>query len=338
MHIPFGPGLPANSCRSGRSRRILWGATALGWIVALALIPMPAPAQTATPSTDGLIFATQPTGSTSAAQAITITNTGSAKLSIASVTLGGANAPSFGIGNTCGTPLAGGASCAVSVTFAPLSAGPKSATVTINSNGTIGSLTLSLSGTSNAATAGLTVSPTSLVLPSQPAGTSGIPQILTVTNTTTATVALNAFTFTGPNVPSFGQANYNCFGSLAPGGQCTFGVSFIPPSAGSKSASLTITSSASNGTNLIPLSGTATGPAATLAIYPATSVPFGDQVVATHSAVQVLYLYNDGSGPLDVSSITLSGANAAFFATSNTCGAPVGVNGECTISVTFTPL
>ena len=93
-----------------------------------------------------LTFAALQVNSTSTAQAVTLANTGSAALAVASIALTG----NFAQTNNCGTSVAAGASCTISVTFSPLAAGPLTGTLTItdNNNGTTGSTqTVSLSGT-----------------------------------------------------------------------------------------------------------------------------------------------------------------------------------------------
>ena len=72
---------------------------------------------TATPGT--LAFGDESTGSTSAAQSVTISNTGSAAATISSIS---ASTP-FAETNTCGSSLAAGASCTASVTYAPTATG-----------------------------------------------------------------------------------------------------------------------------------------------------------------------------------------------------------------------
>ena len=82
-----------------------------------------APIASVTPATD-LAFGNQNTGTTSTAQAITVSNTGTLPLVVSGVTVTGTDAASF-----TATPVAGcasmapGASCTVNVTFAPTTAG-----------------------------------------------------------------------------------------------------------------------------------------------------------------------------------------------------------------------
>jgi Ca2+-binding RTX toxin-like protein len=91
----------------------------------------------------------------SAAQTVTLSNTGNQPLAIAGVSLVGSNPADFHIAtNACGTSLAAGATCNIGVTFQPLSATPPARSailrVTDNSNRVAGSTQdVTLSGTAS---------------------------------------------------------------------------------------------------------------------------------------------------------------------------------------------
>ncbi|MGB9148888.1 MAG: choice-of-anchor D domain-containing protein, partial [Burkholderiales bacterium] len=72
-------------------------------------------------------------------------------------------------------------------------------------------------------------------------------------------------------------------------------------------------------------------PAVTLT--PATLLSFPDQQLGTTSAKLDVTVTNSGTAPLNVSVIAITGD----YAQTNTCGAAIAPNGNCTISVTFTP-
>ncbi|WP_042426418.1 choice-of-anchor D domain-containing protein [Streptacidiphilus anmyonensis] len=101
-----------------------------------------------------LSFAGQTVGSTSSAQAVTVTNTGNASASISSVTTSG----DFAQTNTCGNSLAANASCTVNVTFTPTATGTRTGSVTVNGNASNNPLTIALTGT------GTSSAPTNLAL------------------------------------------------------------------------------------------------------------------------------------------------------------------------------
>jgi hypothetical protein len=95
-----------------------------------------------------LNFGTQPVGTKSLPKKITVTNKGSAAVSISGVSITGTNAGDFAIGsNTCGASLASGASCFVKVTFTPSARGKRTANVSVSDNGGGSPQKVSLTGT-----------------------------------------------------------------------------------------------------------------------------------------------------------------------------------------------
>jgi streptogramin lyase len=101
----------------------------------------------ATVSPTSLTFASTTTGDSSAAQSVTVTNTGTASLAIAGITQAGDFSQSA---NTCTATLAIGASCQVSVLFTPTAVGARTGTLTLASNSSGGSVSVALSGTGTA--------------------------------------------------------------------------------------------------------------------------------------------------------------------------------------------
>jgi hypothetical protein len=86
-------------------------------------------------------------GRTGKSKGVTLTNSGSGTLTIASMTAGGANPGDFKRTGTCvvNTALAAGASCTVYYAFSPTAKGARAATLAIGTNA--GTLSLSLAGT-----------------------------------------------------------------------------------------------------------------------------------------------------------------------------------------------
>ncbi|MCZ1003957.1 discoidin domain-containing protein [Streptomyces mirabilis] len=101
------------------------------------------PSATLTASPGSLTFADQAVNTTSAAQSVTVTNSGAATASITGVTAGG----DFAQTNTCGTALAAGANCTVSVTFVPTASGTRTGTLTLTGDQSNNPTTVALSGT-----------------------------------------------------------------------------------------------------------------------------------------------------------------------------------------------
>jgi len=93
--------------------------------------------------TTPLTFKKQAAGTTSAPQTVKLTNTGATELKISSMKAAG----QFGMTSTCGTSVAAGANCTISLTFSPKSKGAKSGTVTINDSASSKPQVIELSGT-----------------------------------------------------------------------------------------------------------------------------------------------------------------------------------------------
>ncbi|HEY1342259.1 MAG TPA: choice-of-anchor D domain-containing protein, partial [Bryobacteraceae bacterium] len=108
--------------------------------------PTPAPATAPAMSATSLNFGAQIIGATSGAQSVTLTNTGGA-LNLAFVATGGSNGRDFTETNSCGSTMAAGAACQVSVTFRPSAAGVRTASLVISGNFSGGPRTVALSGT-----------------------------------------------------------------------------------------------------------------------------------------------------------------------------------------------
>jgi hypothetical protein len=93
--------------------------------------------------TTPLIFKKQAVGTTSAAQTVTLTNTGTTALKISAMKA----SSQFGVTSTCGSSVAAGANCTLSVTFSPTSQGAKSGTITIDDSASSKPMVIELSGT-----------------------------------------------------------------------------------------------------------------------------------------------------------------------------------------------
>jgi len=290
-------------------------------------------------STSSLAFASQLVGTTSGAQAVTLTNNGSVPLTISAIGLSGTNAADFAQTNTCGTlpaTILPGANCAANVTFTPSFVGGESATLTFtdNSNGVNGSTqTVSLSG-KGVGTPVASLSPTSLSFSPQRVGTTSASQPVTLNNTGNAALTITSIATSA----NFGETD-NCAGSVAASGSCTINVTFSPTATGPLTGALTITddnNGVTGSTQKVNLSGTGGGPVVS---FSAPSLSFGSQLLGTTSAAQTETVTNTGTANLSISTITVGGTNASDFAKSaDTCtGATVTPNGTCTVSVTFTP-
>lgn len=109
--------------------------------------PPSAPAVTVTPTS--LTFAAQAIGTTSAAQSVTVANTGTAPLFINSAATRGANPLDFTeVSDGCsGLTLSPGTGCSVSITFSPTASGTRSGTLIVTDNAADSPQTVPITGT-----------------------------------------------------------------------------------------------------------------------------------------------------------------------------------------------
>jgi hypothetical protein len=124
-----------------------WSAAQISEFEIYPAVGSSSPSATLSASPTSLSFGSQNTGTTSAAQSVTISNTGTAAASISSIS----TAAPYAQTNTCGSSLAAGATCTASVTFAPTATGSSTGSLTVASNASNGTLTVALSGSGTAA-------------------------------------------------------------------------------------------------------------------------------------------------------------------------------------------
>jgi hypothetical protein len=186
---------------------------------------------------------------------VTLTNSGGTTLNITSIALTGANAADFAQTNTCGSSVAGGANCTISVTFTPSASGSRTASLSITDNASGSPQTVGLCGTATPALVSL--SPTSLAFGNQPVDMTSTAQTVTLSNTSSAALSITSLALTGTNASDFAQAN-TCGSSLAAGANCTIAVMFTPSVTGTEAASLSIADNSSDSPQTVPLSGAGT--------------------------------------------------------------------------------
>jgi hypothetical protein len=102
-------------------------------------------------STQILSFGVQPIGTNGPSQTVMLSNPGALPLSIQNAAISGTNSQDFKLLNSCGSSLAAGQSCAVTVSFLPKELGPLVASLTIAETSdpamVAGTFAVALSGT-----------------------------------------------------------------------------------------------------------------------------------------------------------------------------------------------
>jgi hypothetical protein len=281
-----------------------------------------------TVSASSLNLGTVTVGNTSAAVTVTLTNRQSTALAITGVGISGPFAIS---GNTCGTSLAGGASCTVGVTFTPTATGAVAGTLTFTDNASNSPQKVSLSGTGSAA---VTLSASALNFGVTAVGSTSASQTVTVTNTSSAAIGVAAIATTGDYADTT-----TCGSSLAVGGSCTVSVTFTPSAVGARTGSLSIslTTGLSTGTQSVSLSGIGSSSSATgvLSLSP-SAVTFNNGYTIGDNPSKAVTVINTSASPAGIAAIALSGDPS--LTQRNNCGASLAAGAACTITVTFRPV
>lgn len=228
------------------------------WAATTIYAPQSAPAVSLSPTS--LSFGAQNVGTTSAAQTITLTNSGNAPLTITSIAVDGVNATDFGESANCPlgpSMLAAGASCAISVTFSPSATGARAASISIGDNATGSPHNVSLSGTGLGSTPTVTLKRMAFRFGSQRIGTTSARQTTTLTNSGTVALTISSITLTGRNVADFAESTTCPLkpATLAPHATCTIGVTFTPAAIGLSSARIRIGDNAGNSLQSVMLIG-----------------------------------------------------------------------------------
>jgi len=180
------------------------------------------PAATLTPSK--LDFGSVETGTKTAAQTATLTNSGTAPLAITGISLTGTNSAAFASTNTCSATLAAGASCTISVAFDPTAAGTDAATLSVSDNAAGSPQTSALTGTATAPP------------PAADFSIAATPASQSVASGSTATYQINLASING----SFTQQVSLAASGLPSGATATFSPASVTPGSAGASSTMTI--------------------------------------------------------------------------------------------------
>jgi hypothetical protein len=202
-----------------------------------------APLATLNPSS--LTFGSTLVASSSSAQSVMLTNSGTSTLNISGLAATG----DFSETNSCGTSLAAGASCAISVVFTPTQSGSRAGTLSVADDAAGSPQMAPLSGIGGSPSPSVSLVPTGLQFGSEPVGTSSSAQTIKLANSGTAAVQISAITAAG----DFSETN-TCGSTVKAGASCTISVTFKPTQGGARSGAVTILES--TGTSQVNLTGT----------------------------------------------------------------------------------
>lgn len=271
-------------------------------------------------------------GTTSAAVSFSVRNTGSIGTGTPSIVLAGAGASQFAIAaNGCVGALAGGASCTVSVRFAPTSAGTVDATLQASA-APGGAATAALTGNGFVPGA-LSLSPTAYDFGDREVGSAEVRASFTARNTGGTSIGPLSTSLTGAS--DLRVTSDACAGAtLSAGATCVVEVGFAAAAAGPRTGTLTASFSAGSATASLRGTGWT---AARLEVDPA-SQSFGAVRAGMASAPLSFEVRNTGSVSSGTPSVTLTGTGASQFSiVSNGCVAALAGGGTCLVTARFAP-
>ncbi len=186
------------------------------------------------PSMNSHDFGSQRVGTTSAAQRLTITNSGTDTLSISTVALAGTDAGQYTTANDGCTnhQLLAAAKCTIDVAFKPTSPGSHpNARVDITNDGAVGVVHITFTGTGTLPT--LTGSPAAHDFGTQRVGTTSAAQRFTINNTGLGVLNVSSVSITGSGADQYTVSSDRCSAQSVTAGQaCTIDVIFTPSTNG----------------------------------------------------------------------------------------------------------
>jgi hypothetical protein len=294
--------------------------------VALSGTGLAAPTDALSPTT--LTFPATIEGQLSAAQTVTLTNSGGEPLTYINISVSGP----FQQTNNCTASLAAGSSCAISVQFDPTATGTQTGTLSISDVTRTQPQTVALSGTGLAPPV-LSVSPTILSFTEQAVGQASAAQTVTVSNTGGAPLANVGFQIIGISASSFSFGASTCGATLAIGNSCTVQVTFTPAASGGALASLVVSSSTA-GVAPVAVTLSGNGMLPSWLYVSTTQLVFPIVMPGQQSPVMPVTLTNTGS--LEITSLTLT-ATVPFDLVQNTCGTSLAAGASCSTGVVFAP-
>jgi Abnormal spindle-like microcephaly-assoc'd, ASPM-SPD-2-Hydin len=276
------------------------------------------------PSPTTVAFGNVSVGS-SGTQSVTVTNTGTAAVNIASAQISGTGFTVMGGNPSASVPV--GQSVTLQLRFAPTTRGAASGTLTVTSDASNSSLSVSLSGTGMQPA--LTISPASLNFSNVVVGQSST-QAVTLTNSGNAGLTMNLATISGGG---FGMSGLSLPATIAAGANLQFNVTFTPTSTSGSTGSVVFTDNATGSPQTLALTGSAVTSGSSLGSNPG-SFNF-NSVAVGQSSQQSFTLTNSGNATVTIGTVTAAGTG--FSASGLSAGGQIAAGASATVTGTFAP-
>jgi hypothetical protein len=271
-----------------------------------------------------LSFGNQAAGTTSAAQIVTLTNSGSSSLNVGPITASG----DFTQTNNCPASLPASNSCKINVSFAPSNPGAVAGAITFTDNAARSPQLVTLTGTG---VIPLSFKPASLSLGTVAVGNTSV-KTVTVTNNQTTPISLSPV-----SSADYSVTGGTCGASLAAGSSCTISVTFAPTANGAINGALAITTNGAFSPQIVPLTGTGkSGPVVPLTFSP-TTLSFSSTGIGATSAAKTITVTNSSASSVTINTISASANYTAVASGASPCGGVLAASAKCTLSVIFTP-
>jgi uncharacterized repeat protein (TIGR01451 family) len=302
--------------------------------------------------TGSLSFPSTTVGATSASQLVQIDNSGTAPLTVSSISVTSGFSLVAAPGATCAAPpfnLATSTNCSIAVAFNPIVGGSANGQLLIASNAGA-TVIKSLTGFGIVPN---TLSATITFLPANAIVGQVIQLPVNISNTGTSAAAAVSFSYSLPTGLIFTAApvTSSCGGSLstsgnvltfangtiAAGANCIIEASIVATTAGVFAVSLPAASSTVGGLISPAAAAVSVASGALIATVPANGavLAFGTVTPATASSPLTVKVSNDGNLPSSLS-VSVIGTNAAQYSFTG-CGTSLSAASSCVISITCTP-
>ncbi len=265
---------------------------------------------------------------------ITLTNEGSGPLSVTSIEFHGENRGDFTIvrHNCLGTAIAPRSQCTIEVQFSPTAAGRRRAELILAHNAARSPHNVLVFGRGTRPL--IELSALRLDFGEQLLLQRSEPREIRIANVGTGKLTVRSIDLVGEGANDF-SLSHAC-SSIDPDRSCKILVAFEPSRLESRNAAIDILHSAEGSPQRVMLTGLGTQPIVDL--RPA-KINFGDQLLRTRSKPATIEVANQGSGPLIIEDVRITGDTSHFAVERNLCrGTVLNPGRSCTIEAVFAPL